>query len=227
MDYTEYFNNYKKEVEQLSIALYQSNDNLLCCNQIIDIYGQYAEGFMVTAFESMEKVLLLNLATILDTDSKTSNLNRIIERFEKNEPLFNEQVQLENINQYMCKYGISKKIFSSLNEALIHHNYIQEKKYVTLKLCINKIKDLFLETSPFFNTIKNIKVHRDKRIAHYDKSFIRDKEKIYADFQLEVDNIKKLIHEIHGILSNILILIGETPFSIKSLYTENLKSLVK
>ena len=59
-------------------------------------------------------------------------------------------------------------------------------------MCINKTKDLFLETSPFFNTIKNIKVHRDKRIAHYDKSFIRDKEKIYADFQLEVDNIKKL-----------------------------------
>lgn len=49
---------------------------------------------------------------------------------------------------------------------------------------------------------------------------------MFEDFQLEIDNIKKLIHEIHDILSNILILIGETPYSIKSLYTENLKSPV-
>lgn len=227
MDYTEYYEKYKKEVEQLSIALYQANDNLLCCNQIIEVYGEFAEGFMITAFESMEKILLLNLATILDSDSKTANLKRIIESFEKNETLFNEKLQLQNINQYMSKYGISKTLFSGLNEALMHHNYTQGKNYEVLKLCINKAKNLFSETSTFFNTIKNIKVHRDKRIAHYDKSYIKDKEKIYEDFQLEVDNIKKLIHEIHDILSNILILIGKTSYSIKSLYTENLKSLVK
>lgn len=119
-------------------------------------------------------------------------------------------------------YELLNRFKNNIDNIITTKNSEKEKDNI-LETINSKIDELDLKQ----NTIGNLKTYRDKIIAHADKKFFDNPDKIFIDFNTKYEELETMLNMIENILNELLYMVCDTKYVFLEEYKDDYQYLLE